>query len=277
MTIQPRARHALHLAIVFPLAAAGCAGSSPTFAPSGTPGTASSQAPSIAPLTTPTPAVSAAPRNPAAYVEGAAYTQKINPADFVGVVDNRYFPLPPGTTYVFEGEGEHVETAVTHDTRVVAGVTTVVVHDQVFKNGALVEDTFDWYAQDRWGNVWYFGEATQTLEGGKVTGTAGSWEAGVDGAVSGVVMLAMPVVGDVYRQEFYAGQAEDLAKVVGLGGSATVAAGAYQPVLVTEDWTPLSPDVVEEKTYAPGVGFIFERFLKGGAGSVELVEIRTGG
>jgi len=152
----------------------------------------------------------------------------------------------------------------------------VVVHDRVWDEGILSEETYDWYAQDAAGNVWYFGEDTNSYEGG-TTSTEGSWEAGVDGALPGVIMLADPQVGDTYREEYLAGHAEDLAKVTKVGGSKEVAAGTYDNIVLTENWTPLEPDVVEEKTYAPAVGFIFERYVKGGEGTVELTEIQTGG
>jgi hypothetical protein len=256
------------------LAACGVGGQSPG------PGTAASSS-SAAATTMPTPTATSpaesALRNPTAYVEGAPYEPAIDSHDFNGPIDNPYFPLTPGTTYVVEGGTERNESEVTRDTKVILGVATVVVHDRVWDDGELIEDTFDWYAQDRWGNVWYFGEDTSELDGGQVVSKEGSWEAGVDGAQPGIVMLADPRMGDTYRQEFYAGHAEDLAKVVEIGGSRAVAAGGYDDVLVTEDWTPLEPDIVESKTYARGVGFIYEEFVRGGEGSIELVEIRTDG
>jgi hypothetical protein len=182
-----------------------------------------------------------------------------------------------GRTLVYEGvsggEQERVEVTVTDRTREVMGVTATVVRDRAFVEGSLVEDTFDWFAQDRFGNVWYFGEATAEYEKGEIVSRAGSWEAGVDGAMPGVVMLADPRVGDRYRQEFYAGEAEDMARVRAAGASVAVPAGSYQHVLVTEDWTPLEPDVLEHKSYAPGVGVVLERVVKGGSGVLRLVEI----
>ncbi|HEX5949084.1 MAG TPA: hypothetical protein VFZ45_05930 [Actinomycetota bacterium] len=192
-------------------------------------------------------------------------------------IDNPYLPLPVGRTLVYEGvsdgERERIEITVTDRTREVMGVTATVVRDRAFVEGALVEDTFDWFAQDRWGNVWYLGEATAEYENGEVVSRAGSWEAGVDGAMPGVVMLADPKVGDRYRQEFYEGEAEDMARVRASGESVAVPAGSYQDVLVTEDWTPLEPEVLEHKSYAPGVGVVLERVVKGGSGVLRLVEI----
>ncbi len=208
----------------------------------------------------------------------AGCSPEIDPADFVRDVTNQYFPLEPGTTLVYEGQTadglERVEDRVTTERRVVMGVSCVVLHDRVSLDGSLIEETFDWYAQDREGNVWYFGEDSKDYEDGKVTSTKGSWEAGVDGAQPGIIMQADPQVGDSYRQEYYAGEAEDMAKVVELGQSVTVPAGSYSDVLVTRDWTPLEPDVEEQKYYAPGVGLVLEQFVKGGEGRVELIEVR---
>jgi hypothetical protein len=217
-------------------------------------------------------------RNPAAVVDGSGYEPRIDPADFLGEIDNPYLPLPVGRTLVYEGvsdgQRERIEVTVTDRTREVMGVTTIVVRDRAFVEGALVEDTFDWFAQDRWGNVWYFGEETAEYEDGEVVSRAGSWEAGVDGAHPGVVMLADPRVGDRYRQEFYEGEAEDMARVRATGVSIAVPAGSFQDVLVTEDWTPLEPDVLEHKIYAPEVGVVLERVMEGGSGVLRLVEIR---
>jgi hypothetical protein len=212
------------------------------------------------------------PRNPAAYVEGGTYAPAFDPANFEHPVPNPYFPLEPGTRTVFEGD-EHVEVTVTDQTREIAGVTAIVVTDQVFIDGELVEDTIDWYATDNAGNVWYLGEQTAEYEHGQVTTTAGSWETGIDGAQPGIAMLADPQLGDAYRQEFYAGEAEDVGQVHLLGESVTVPAGAYDDVLVTEDWTPLDPDVRERKWYAPGVGVVFEEIIAGGSGALSLVEV----
>ena len=214
--------------------------------------------------------------NPASYVEGETYQPTIEAANFVDVVDNSFFPLVPGTVYTFEGSGEHVVVTVTHDTKEILGITTTVVHDQVTVDGAVTEDTTDWYAQDTAGNVWYMGEQTAEYENGVVTSTEGTWEAGVDGAQPGIVMLADPQVGDTYRQEWYEGQAEDLAKVFALDESVEVPAASYTGVLVTEEWTPLSPDVVEHKSYARGIGVVYEEQTQGGTATLSLMSIQTG-
>ena len=205
------------------------------------------------------------------------YAPTIDRARFSDQVINRYFPLTPGTTYVYEGTKEGAaqrnEVTVTRDTKTILGVRCVVVHDTVMEEGSVVEDTFDWYAQDSDGNVWYFGEDSKEYENGKVISTEGSWEAGVDGAQPGIVMEASPKVGDSYRQEYYQGEAEDMAKVLKINESTTVSAGSYEQVVVTEDFTPLEPDVVEHKYFAPGVGFVAGSMVKGGSEQIELVKI----
>lgn len=213
-------------------------------------------------------------RNPAA-VTDLPYAPPIDPSDFTTSIDNPFMPLVPGTRFVYEGAAERIVVDVTHETRVVMGVTTVVVRDQAFRNGALIEDTFDWFAQDDAGNVWYFGEATTAVSNGVAGSTRGSWEAGVDGAQPGIVMLAAPVVGDTYRQEYLAGEAEDEARIVDLDESVTVPAGSYRGVLLTEDFTPLEPGRAEHKLYARGVGLVEER-VAGGRTEVSLIEVRTG-
>jgi hypothetical protein len=180
-------------------------------------------------------------------------------------------------TLVYEGETgeglERIEDTVTHETKVVMGVTCITVHNQARLDGELIEETYDWYAQDVEGNVWYFGEDTTEFEDGVPVSTAGSWEAGVDGALPGIIMPVDPQVGDSYRQEYYAGEAEDMAEVVSLTESVTGPTGSYGDVLMTREWTPLEPDFAENKYYAPGVGLIREVLVQGGSGTVELVRI----
>jgi len=194
-------------------------------------------------------------------------------------IDNKYFPLKPGTTFIYRGESEGSPTrgvmTVTSQTKKILGVTTTVVHDVGYEDGVLVEDTFDWFAQDKDGNVWYFGEDTKELdEDGNVISTEGSWEAGVDGAKPGVVMLADPRKRDRYQLEFYPGVAEDMAQVLGYKDSLCVSYGCFEDVLWTKEWTPLEPGVVEHKYYAKGVGFIFGIKVKGGDEQTELVRVR---
>ena len=213
---------------------------------------------------------------PSADESAAAYSPSIDPAGFTTTVDNPYFPLPPGARWVYEGRVEdgleRTVVEVTGDTRVVMGVTCVVVRDTVTLDGEVIEDTVDWFAQDADGAVWYFGEETYEYEDGEIVSTEGAWEAGVDGAQPGIVMPARPRVGDSYRQEYYQGEAEDAAEVLSLTESATVPVGRYDDVLVTEDVNPLEPEVVEHKYYARGVGPILTVQVQGGSDREELVE-----
>src|ERR1041385_1193269 len=192
----------------------------------------------------------------------APYDPVIDPANFVDRVDNPYFPLQPGTTFIYEGQMpdgfERDEFVVTHKTRVIFGVTCVQVHDSVFTNGELTEDTLDWFAQDRDGNVWYFGENTQELKNGLITTVEGSFRAGVDGDKPGIVMKAHPAVGDFYRQEFSLNNAEDFAQTLSLNEVVRVPAGSFNHCLKSEETTPLEPDLLEDKFYAPGVGNVLE-------------------
>lgn len=212
--------------------------------------------------------------------DGGRYDPAIDPADFGGPVDNPYMPLLPRSRWVYQGtsdgESERIEVLVTGETRQVMGIDAVVVRDTVTVDGELVEDTDDWFAQDADGNVWYLGEDSTEYEDGEVASSAGSWEAGVDGALPGIVMPADPQVGDAYRQEFYPGEAEDLAEVVRIGDSATVAGQAYDDLLVVEEWNPLEPEAVEEKSYARGVGVVLEVKTAGGDERAELVEFTPG-
>jgi len=160
--------------------------------------------------------------------------------------------------------------------RVAAGVVARVIHDRETQAGRLIEDTWDWYAQDRDGNVWYLGEATKEYRNGKVSSTKGSWEAGVDGAQAGVIMPAHPRAGMTYRQEYFRGEAEDRAKVLSLDERVEVPAGAFDRVLKTRDWTPLEPSAAEHKFYARGTGPILTLDV-GGPGREELVRVTRGG
>ena len=183
-----------------------------------------------------------------------AYAPHIKPADFTTTIDNEYFPLKPGTTFVYGGGAERDRMTVTHHTKKVMGVECVVVDDRAWEEGKLVEKTYDWYAQDKKGNVWYFGEDTKEYKNGKVVNTKGSWEAGLDGAKPGIMMQADPKVGDVYRQEYYPEEAMDMAKVLSLNASVTVPYGSFDHVLKTKEWTPLQPVFFEHKYYVRGVG-----------------------
>jgi hypothetical protein len=206
-----------------------------------------------------------------------AQDEEIDPANFVEGVDNPFFPLVPGTTTIFEGLSDDVqERIVVHvleEAREVMGIETTVVWDRVWEDGELVEDTYDWYAQDIDGNVWYFGEDSSEIEDGEVVSKHGSWEAGVDGALPGIIMWAQPEVGVSYRQEFYEGEAEDMAEVVSLDASETVAYGEFDDLLEIREWTPLEPGIAEHKFYAEGIGVVLEVVVEGGEGRIELIDI----
>jgi hypothetical protein len=191
---------------------------------------------------------------PACKPNGAGYAPVIDPAEFSNVIDNAYLSYKPGTVakYVQSG-GEVVEQDVRSETKRIMGVTCAVVHDFLkAKTGELLEDTYDYFAQDRSGNVWYFGEDTKAYAGTQVS-SAGSWLAGVSCARPGVVMKASPQVGDKYRQEYLEGEAEDEAEVVSLAETVTVPYGTLANCLKTKELSRLAPGDVENKYYCPGV------------------------
>lgn len=200
----------------------------------------------------------------------------IDPANFVTVVDNPYFPLKPGTTYIYEGTYQgHTNRAVlaiTTGTRMILGVQCVVITDIVTEDGKPIEQTVDWYAQDKTGNVWYFGEDTEEYENG-TTNTNGTWLAGRNGARAGIIMEANPQVGDAYHQEQAPGAAEDMARVAAVNQSITVQLGSFTNVLVTEESTPLEPGYVERKYYAPGIGNVRSFDVAGGHEKLQLIKI----
>ena len=203
----------------------------------------------------------------------------LDPADFTTTIDNPYWPMKPGTRWTYrevdeEGKELKVVVVVTTDTKELAnGITAVVVRDVVTENGELIEDTKDWYAQDADGNVWYMGEDTAEFEDGKISTKEGSWEAGVDGALPGVIMPASPEDGMRYRQEFYAGHAEDNGEVLSTDEMATVPAGFFDDVVLTKDTSAIEPRVLEYKLYARGVGPVLVLGVSGGGGREELVEV----
>jgi hypothetical protein len=184
-------------------------------------------------------------------------------------VDNPWFPLVPGTTFVYRGvkDGEPTRDVVhvTTRTRVIDDVRCVAVTDRLYASGRLAERTTDWYAQDREGTVWYFGEDTAELDrAGRVTSHEGSWRAGVNGADAGVFMPAHPRVGQAFRQEFLQGHAEDHFRVLGLRAAVRTPALGSGRALLTKEWTPLEPDVVDHKLYVSGVGLVLEQTIRGG-------------
>lgn len=212
--------------------------------------------------------------------DGGAYQPDVDPKRFVARIDNPYLPLLPGAKWVYEGisdgEPERVEVTVLDERRLVMGIDAVVVRDVVTVAGEVVEDTTDWYAQDVDGNVWYLGEEVEDFENGVVVSRAGSWEAGIDGALPGIVMPGTPVAGAAYRQEFWVGEAEDMFEILDVSASRATPAGSFDHVVVTEDWNPLDPDVIEHKYYAPGVGLIGDEKVAGAEGATALVEFHPG-
>jgi len=210
----------------------------------------------------------------------APYDPVLDPADFLTEAEllaaaspNPYFPLVRGTTYHYVGGGETDEVSVTGDVVSIAGIPALAVHDVVSVAGEVTEDTVDWYAQDVFGNVWYMGEISQEFEDGDLVSLEGSWKAGRDFAKPGIIMEAAPAVGDVYRQEFSLGDAEDAAEVLSTTGTeSTPAASCTGDCVVTKDFTPVEPDANEHKFFAPGIGLILEIDMETGA-RTELVEV----
>ena len=208
----------------------------------------------------------------------ARYDPVIDPTNFVRSVTNPFFLLPAGQTFVYEGQTKdgfvHNDFIVTHKTKMIMGVICTQVHDVVYLDGKLAEDTIDWYTQDRQGNVWYFGENTAELENGRPVTLAGTFTAGVNNDKPGIIMEANSVPGDFYRQEFSLGNAEDNALVVSLNTTVTVPRGTFTHCLKTLETTPLEPDARENKYYAAGVGNVLTVDLETGD-KIKLVKIHT--
>jgi hypothetical protein len=209
---------------------------------------------------------------------GVAYRPQIDPQRFGPDVTNPWYPLRPGTTYTYRGldEGDPVRdvVVVTNRTRVIDGVRTRAVSDRLFQDGAVVERTHDYFAQDSCGNVWYFGEDTAELnDAGRVTSTEGTWHAGVDGAEPGVFMQARPHLGRHFRQEWYPKHAEDTFVVIDLSTPVHVPAGSYPDALRTEETTALEPGVVDNKWYAKGIGDVQELTVHGPQEKLVLVSV----
>jgi hypothetical protein len=188
---------------------------------------------------------------------------------FVSRVDNPWFPLAPGTTFVYRGvkDGKRSRDVVrvTRRAETIDGVHCTVVKDLLYLTGKLEERTTDWYAQDAAGNVWYYGERTAELDArGRVKSTAGTWRAGVHGAVAGIYMPAHPRVGQTGRQEYFKGQAEDHYRVRSLSTRVRTPAASSSHALLTEEWTPLEPGVLDHKYYVRGIGTVLEQTVKGG-------------
>jgi hypothetical protein len=194
-------------------------------------------------------------------------------------IDNPWFPLSPGTTYIFngfkDGQRGRDELTVTHRAQMIDGVRCAVIVDRLYLAGRLAERTTDWYAQDRAGNVWYLGEATAQLDGtGRVKTTDGSFQAGRDGARRGIFMPAHPRVGQSFAQESYPAHAEDHVTITDLNGHVKTPAISSRHAMVTTETTPLEPGTVDRKIYVRGVGTVREETIKGGSERLVLVAIR---
>jgi hypothetical protein len=226
---------------------------------------------------TTSPATTAKPKKPD-WVLSASYAPTIEPTNFVTTIDNRYFPLTVGTGFHYKGTADGTPQAddvvVTDKTKTILGVACTVVEDTVSERDEAIERTFDWYAQDKQGNVWYMGEDSfEKDDHGRFVKAKDSWEGGVDGAQPGIIMPANPKRGDVYRQEYYAqGGALDQARVLQLDAHVDVRYGSFDNVLVTEEWSPVEPQL-EQKSYAAGVGEIEEHITAGGNEQFELVSV----
>jgi hypothetical protein len=212
-------------------------------------------------------------------VAGPTTPPQFNPNNFVAGVTNPLFQLTPGRIQFYQGQSDGAaqtdSAQVLSETKSILGIAAAVVHDRVYTEGSLTEDTFDWYAQDKDGNVWYLGEDTKELDHGQVVSTQGSWEAGVGGAEAGIIMWADPAahIGEEYRQEFSQGVAEDFGKVVAVDQAVDVPFGSLTGCLKTEDRSALEPGVLENKYYCPQIGIALEVTFQGGSDRNELVDV----
>ena len=207
--------------------------------------------------------------------------RRIDPRNFVAHVTNPWFPLEPGTTYIYKGVKDGRRTrdvvTVTYRTRKIAGVRTTEVRDLLYEAGRLEERTSDWYAQDKRGNVWYFGEATAELDArGHVNTREGSWLHGANGARAGIYIPGHPRVGESARQEYYKGHAEDHFEVISLRTTVSVPAAKSKKALLTKEWTPLEPGAVDHKYYVRGLGTVKELAVSGPREENVLVKVKVG-
>lgn len=198
-------------------------------------------------------------------VMDTTYMPDVSTAKFTNstTITNPYFPAVEGKKYIYEGQTEdgleRVEEQRLTTTKTILGIACIIVHFKEFLNGTMIEETWDWYAQDNDGNVWYFGEAVDNYAmNGTLQDHGGSWEAGVDGAQPGTIMPANPKTGFAYREEYYFNHAEDQAEIIATGQTVTVPLGTYVNCIKTKNWTELEPDQLEHKFYAPGVGMVKE-------------------
>jgi hypothetical protein len=205
----------------------------------------------------------------------------LDPADFTVNVTNKYWPMKKGDRWVYEERDEkgtltRDEVTVLDRTEKINGIEALVVHDVASQDGVPIEDTTDWYAQDSEGNLWYLGEQTTEYQNGQPSSTEGSWEYGVDGAQAGVLLPAEPKPELEYRQEYLKGEAEDKAIVLSTSEQAQTPTGTYHDALLTRDTTPLEPELVELKWYAPGVGPVLTLTPSGEQTREQLVEAPGG-
>lgn len=227
---------------------------------------------------------SAAPASAEATLPQGSEPVDLNPADFSTLIDNPYWPMSPGSRWVYRetdtaGTKQKVVIEVTDKTKMIAnGVEARVILDTVTENGVPVEITEDWYAQDSAGNIWYLGEYVTNYENGKVVDHDGSFEAGVDGAQAGIAMPTNPKPGLTYRQEYYKGEAEDKAGVITLGEEQVQVPFGYfnKDVLMTRDLVPTEPKVQELKFYVPGIGPLLSVHTDGAGGRAALVSFTPG-
>jgi hypothetical protein len=273
---HPRRTHPiLAVACALGFVAAACSGTNvaPAFSQSVT------QAPA-SPSASATSSASAGAASPAPSTAAAPSLGPIaspDPASFTATIDNAWFPLLPGMTLTYRGTKDEEPAVdivtVTNETIVIQGVTCRVIRDRLYLSGKLEERTADYYTQDLAGNVWYFGEDTEELDAkGNVTSREGTWRAGVNGAMAGVFMEANPVVGHQFQQELYKGHAEDHYQVVSLTAVTKVPYGSFKDALLTKEWTPLEPGVLDNKYYVRGIGEVREVSVKGPLEELALVK-----
>jgi hypothetical protein len=224
-------------------------------------------------------AAASRPRPPSWALHGP-YSAKIDPSEFVAAVNNRYFPLKPGTRFHYTGVLETTpqtdDMVVLHRTKEILGVRSTVVRDTVSEHGKPLERTFDWYAQDKHGNVWYMGEDSLELKHGRFVRADDSWQSGVNGAKPGIIMRGNPEPGEVYRQEYYpSGGALDQARVLSRHAMVNVPYGSFKRALLTVEWSPVEPQF-EQKSYVAGVGEVAEHVTQGGHERFQLVSVTHG-
>ncbi len=204
-------------------------------------------------------------------VNNSKFTRSLN-------ITNMYFPVTAGKKYIYEGQTqdglERIEEQRLTTTKTILGIPCIIVNFKAFLNGSLIEEAWDWYAQDNEGNVWYFGEEVNNYNiNGSLKDHAGSWQAGQDGAQPGIIMPANPKTGFAYREEYYFNHAEDRAEITGTGLTVSIPLGTYNNCIQTRNWTELEPDLNENKWYAPGIGLIKEKNVSDNT-EIVLIEIQ---